>query len=73
MFRMPVLFFALAISAPALWLSLVEHQMPLGSALGRLLIAIPAAALMLAFLRSVSSGYQTRQHTPPRDRERKDD
>ena len=67
MFRMPVLFLALAISAPALWQAIFAHEMPIGMALGRLLIAIPAAALMLAFLRMVSSGYQRRGRTTARN------
>ena len=64
---MPVLFLAFLISGQALWQAFVAHQMPAGAALGRLLIALPVAALALAFLRMVSSSSaptHTDEHQP---------
>jgi len=70
MFRMPVLFLAFVISGQALWQAFVTHQLAVGAALGRLLIALPVAALALAFLRMVgtsSSTQRTSRRKPPHD------
>jgi hypothetical protein len=48
---------ATAMSAPALYRGFVTEELDFVSALTRFLIAVPAAALMLAVLRFVTTGY----------------
>ena len=55
-FKSSALLLALVLSAPALW-SALSGQMTMTSALIRLLIAIPAAALMIGVLRWVTGNY----------------
>jgi len=54
-FRGSVLLLALLLSGQVLWTSLVDHQISVGSALVRLLIAMPVAATMLGVLRLVTA------------------
>jgi hypothetical protein len=62
MFRNPVIVLALLLGAPTLWTAFVEHQLSLDTALIRLAIAIPAAALLIGAMRMVTAGYK-REHT----------
>ena len=56
MIRPSVLWFALAMSAPALY-RYVFDEVDITSVLARFLIAVPIAALLLAGLRFLTSGY----------------
>ena len=58
MFRSSVIALALVLGAPMLYTAFVEHQMSASTALTRLLIAIPAAALLLGLMRVVTASYQ---------------
>ncbi len=62
MFRSPVILVALLLGAPTLWTALVDHQLSLNTALIRLAIAIPAAAILLGAMRMVTAGYK-REHS----------
>lgn len=55
--RYSVLGLALVLASPALYQALVTEDLDLTSALIRYLIAVPVAAVMLAGLRLVTSGY----------------
>jgi hypothetical protein len=72
LFRGSVMMLALVLSAPTLWSAFVDHQISVTTALIRLLIAIPAAAILLGALRWVmashSSSTERSQSTdqPPR-------
>ena len=55
--RFSTLFLAVALASPALYSAFVTHELETRSALIRLLIAIPVAAIMLAVVRSVADGY----------------
>src|SRR5687768_7554659 len=57
MARFSTLALALTLASPALWAALVTRTMDLRTALIRLLIAIPVAALMLGVVRLVTSDY----------------
>ncbi|BCY15156.1 hypothetical protein [Actinoplanes sp. L3-i22] len=63
MIRPAVLGFALLISLPA-WYRLLFDQLELTQVLIRFLIAIPIAAILLAALRLVTSGYGITEETP---------
>lgn len=55
--RFPTLFLAIAIASPALYGAFVTHTMEVKTALIRLLIAVPVAAIMLAALAALTKGY----------------
>jgi hypothetical protein len=55
--RLSTLLLAVALASPALYSAFVTHELETRSALIRLLIAIPVAAIMLAVVRSVADGY----------------
>ncbi|MFI1991381.1 hypothetical protein [Actinoplanes sp. NPDC020271] len=63
MIRPSVLVFALLISLPA-WYRLLFDQLALTQVLIRFLIAVPIAAILLAALRFVTSGYGVTEETP---------
>jgi hypothetical protein len=63
--RFSTLLLAVALASPALWSAFVLHQLDTRSALIRLLIAIPVAAIMLAVLRSLTSGYSRNNTKKP--------
>jgi hypothetical protein len=75
MIRPSVLWFALAISAPALY-RYVLNEVDITAVLARFLIAVPIAALLLAGLRFVTAGYGRKEEpgTPvtPEPAEHKD-
>jgi len=56
--RFSTLVLAAVLASPALYSAFVTHDLEVRSALLRLLIAIPVAAIMLAFVRSLASGYE---------------
>jgi hypothetical protein len=56
MIRPSVLWFALAMSAPALYRYVID-EVDIAAVLARFLIAVPIAALLLAGLRFVTAGY----------------
>jgi hypothetical protein len=49
---------AALIDSPALWHAFVRHDMTASTALLRFLLAVPASALMLGLLRSVTAAYR---------------
>ncbi|WP_344614829.1 hypothetical protein [Dactylosporangium salmoneum] len=57
MARYPTLFLALLLASPALYAGFVTHQLDAKTALLRLLIAVPVAAVMLGLFRMVTRGY----------------
>jgi peptidoglycan/LPS O-acetylase OafA/YrhL len=57
MARFSTLFLALAIASPALYAAFVEHTLDPTTALLRLLIAVPVAAIMLGVVRAVTRDY----------------
>lgn len=63
--RPSVVVLALAMTAPALYRGLVTQDLDIVSALLRFLIAVPIAAVMLAGLRLVTSGYGDRAEGTP--------
>ncbi|WP_238016268.1 hypothetical protein KZZ52_53475 [Dactylosporangium sp. AC04546] len=66
MARFSTLFLALLIASPALWAGFVTHQLAVQTALLRLLIAVPVAAIMLAVFRAVTRGYGRRPDEKPK-------
>jgi hypothetical protein len=62
MIRPSVLWFALAMSAPALYRYVVD-EVDIAAVLARFLIAVPIAALLLAGLRFVTAGYGKKDDT----------
>jgi hypothetical protein len=60
MIRPSVLWLATLMVSPALYRAFVTGHLPVQSAMTRFLLAVPAAALMLAALRYVTSGYGSR-------------
>lgn len=68
MIRPSVLVLATAMASPALYLSFIADELTVQNALIRFLIAVPIAAVMVAALRFVTSGYgsRTRPHLPLR-------
>ena len=57
MARFSTLFLAAAIASPALYAAFVKHTLDPQTALLRLLIAVPVAAIMLAIVRAVTRDY----------------
>jgi hypothetical protein len=57
MARFSTLFLALVIASPALYAGFVTHQLDQKTALLRLLIAVPVAAVMLGVFRMITRGY----------------
>jgi hypothetical protein len=57
MARFSTLFLALAIASPALYAAFVKHTLDLQTALLRLLIAVPVAAIMLGIVRAITRDY----------------
>jgi hypothetical protein len=55
--RFSTLLLAVALASPALYSAFVTHELETRSALLRLLIAIPVAAIMIAVVRSLADGY----------------
>lgn len=55
--RPSALLLAVLMASPALYRAFVTEQLSYESALGRFLLAVPAAALMLAALRFITNGY----------------
>jgi len=55
--RFSTLFMALAIASPALYAAFVKHTLDPQTALLRLLIAVPVAAIMLGVVRAVTRDY----------------
>ncbi|WP_432978788.1 hypothetical protein [Dactylosporangium sp. CA-233914] len=68
MARFSTLFLALLIASPALYAGFVTHELPVRTALLRLLIAVPVAAIMLAVLRMITRGYGKKPDEPARRR-----
>jgi hypothetical protein len=64
MARFPTLFLALLIASPALYAGFVTHQLDMQTALLRLLIAVPVAAVMLGVFRIVTQGYGRKPEEP---------
>ncbi|GAA2630591.1 hypothetical protein GCM10010399_73170 [Dactylosporangium fulvum] len=66
MARFSTLFLALLIASPALYAGFVTHDLDTQTALLRLLIAVPVAAIMLAVFRVVTRDYgKTAEEKPP--------
>ena len=65
MARFSTLFLALVIASPALYAGFVTHQLDQKTALLRLLIAVPVAAIMLAVLRAITRDYGRDKDKPP--------
>jgi hypothetical protein len=61
--RPSVLLFAVVMTAPALY-RYVTGELDIGSVLMRYLIAVPIAAILLAALRFVTTGYGTTEEEP---------
>jgi hypothetical protein len=57
MARFSTLFLALLIASPALYAGFVTHHLDAQTALLRLLIAVPVAAIMLGLFRMITRGY----------------
>ena len=57
MARFSTLFLAVAIASPALYAAFVKHTLDTTTALLRLLIAVPVAAIMLGIVRAVTRDY----------------
>jgi hypothetical protein len=55
--RFSTLFLALVIASPALYAAFVKHTLDTQTALLRLLIAVPVAAIMLGVVRAVTRDY----------------
>src|SRR3954447_9841724 len=64
MARFPTLFLALLIASPALYAGFVTHQLDQKTALLRLLIAVPVAAVMLGVFRMITRGYGRKPDDP---------
>jgi hypothetical protein len=67
--RFPTLLLAAVLAGPAIWRATVTGDLDPRTALMRFLIAVPVAGVMLAFLRSLATGYQVKgaaaQPQPP--------
>jgi hypothetical protein len=59
--RPSVVLLATLMASPSLYLAFVTEQLPVQDALGRYLLAIAAAAVMMAGLRFITASYGTRQ------------
>jgi hypothetical protein len=67
MARFSTLFLALLIASPALYAGFVTHHLDAQTALLRLLIAVPVAAIMLGLFRMITRGYgEPRDEPHPR-------
>ena len=66
MARYSTLLLALVIASPALYAGFVTHQLPPMTALIRLLIAVPVAAIMLAAFRAITQGYGKKTDERPK-------
>src|SRR4051812_43867285 len=64
MARFSTLFLALLIASPALYAGFVTHQLDPQTALLRLLIAVPVAAIMLGVFRMITRGYGGKPDEP---------
>jgi len=64
MARFPTLLLALLIASPALYAGFVTHQLDMKTALLRLLIAVPVAAIMLGVFRMITRGYGQKPEEP---------
>ncbi|WP_433051005.1 hypothetical protein [Dactylosporangium sp. CS-033363] len=78
MARFSTLFLALLIASPALYAGFVTHALSMQTALLRLLIAVPVAAVMLALFRMITGGYgrraeEKRAEPKPGDQEQEGD
>jgi hypothetical protein len=62
--RYSTLFVALLIASPALYAGFVTHELGTQTALIRLLIAVPVAAIMLGLFRMITRGYGKEQRKP---------
>ena len=61
MIRPSVVLLATLMASPSLYLAFVTEQLPVQDALGRYLLAVAAAAVMMAGLRFLTATYGTRQ------------
>jgi hypothetical protein len=68
--RFSTLFLALLIASPALYSAFVTHDLDPTTALLRYLIAVPVAAVMLAFVRMVTRDFG--KHKPPESKAQQD-
>jgi hypothetical protein len=63
--RFSTLFLALLLASPALYAAFVTHNLEPTTALLRLLIAVPVAAIMLGIVRAVTRDYgKDKEHEP---------
>lgn len=62
----PTLLLATVLAGPAIWHAVVTQDLDPLTALIRYLIAIPVAALMLAFVRALTNGYERKNSSPLR-------
>ncbi|MER7005860.1 hypothetical protein ABT297_22865 [Dactylosporangium sp. NPDC000555] len=67
MARFSTLFLALVIASPALYAGFVTHRLDAQTALLRLLIAVPVAAVMLSLFRMITLGYGRSDDEPDKD------
>jgi hypothetical protein len=63
--RPSTLLLALLMSTPALYRYFISQDLDVTSALGRYLLAVPVAAVMLALVRFVTTGYGQRTEPGP--------
>jgi hypothetical protein len=61
MIRPSVVLLATLMASPSLYLAFVTGQLPVQDALGRYLLAVAGAAVMMAGLRFLTANYGTRQ------------
>lgn len=54
MLRGSVLLLALVFTFPTLWAALVDHTIPVDTAIVRFLVALPVAAVLLALVRTAT-------------------
>jgi len=62
--RFPTLFLAALLASPALYAAFWTHTLDPQTALLRLLIAVPVAAVMLAIVRAVTRDYRKEKRAP---------
>lgn len=63
--RFSTLLLAFVLAGPALWHGFVTKDLAVTTALIRLLIAVPVAAIMIAAVRSLTSGYRQPDRPEP--------
>ena len=63
--RFPTLFLAALLASPALYAGFWTHTLDAQTALLRLLVAVPVAAVMLAIVRAVTRDYRKEKRPPP--------